>query len=589
MRQLVIFSFLVVLVFVISGVKAQVPTMVQDINPNGDGFADYMTAVGSDVFFRATNNTFGSELWKYDGNEAVVVDINQGVGSSNPVNLVSLDSSLVFVANSGIEGSELWQYDGTSSSLIRDIFPGSSSSSPSELTVYKNELYFRAKDGSKGSELWKYNGDTVMMVQDIKSGAGSSLPLGLRVIGDYLYFTANDGTHGLELWKYDGIGAVMVMDIWNGAASAFGSESYLIEFGSEVYFAANDGLNGSELWRYDGDTAVMVADINLTGSSNPEHLTVLGTDLYFAADDGIHGAELWKYNGDTAVMVQDIRVGPDGSDLSRFSTFQSEVYFAANDGVNPLTLCKSDGDTIVHVADDPSDFFDPNFMTVFQDKLYFTVNTNAFGSDLVAYDGTTISQLDLNTGTGASAASNFEVIGCSLYFEAKDNDVNGKELWVLSGVDNGITQIGETLSANTSGATYQWLECSNNNQPVAGATGQSFAPTKNGSYAVQITEGGCTTISTCVNMTVVGLEDLSTSPIKVYPTISEGFATIDLGAVQNEVSISVRNINGQLMATHGPINAAKQLDIVLPQAKGLYFVEVKSANTASTRFKVIKR
>ena len=588
MRQSVTILFLLTIVVAISRVNAQTPTMVQDINPSGDGFADHMTAVGSDVFFRATNNTVGSELWKYDGIEAVAVDINPGDGSSNPVSLLSLDSSLVFVANNGVQGSELWQYNGTSSTLIRDIFPGSSSSSPPELTIYQNELFFRAKDGSKGSELWKYNGDTVVMVKDIKVGAGSSLPLGLKVIGDYLYFTANDGTHGLELWKYDGSTAVMVMDIWDGTASAFGPESYLTEFNSEVYFAADDGINGTELWKYDGDTAIMVVDINPTGYGNPEHLTVVGTNLYFAADDGTHGKELWKYDGETAKMVQDIQLGFGGSDLSRLIAFQSELYFAANDGINSLTLWKSDGDTARAVADDPSDFFNPDFMTVFQNKLYFTVSTSAFGSDLVSYDGTTIEHLDLNAGTGASAASNFAVIGCNLYFEAKDNDVNGKELWVLSGTDNGITQIGETLTANAGGATYQWVECSNNNQPIAGATGQSFVPTSNGSYAVQITKGGCTTTSTCVNMTVVGLEDPISSLIKVYPTISNGSATIDLGDIGRDVAISVRNLSGQIVIKEGPINNVRKFDISLPKSSGLYFVEVQDGSSTS-RFKIIRQ
>lgn len=589
MRQSVIFAAFLSITAITTPVLAQTPTMVQDINPTGDGFADYMTAVGSDVFFRAANSTFGSELWKYDGNEATVVDINPGDGSSNPVNLIELDSNLVFVANNGTQGGELWRYDGANTILIRDIYPGSSSSSPSELTIYQDDLYFRAKDGSKGSELWKYDGDTVVMVQDIKAGAGSSLPLGLKVIGDYLYFTANDGTHGLELWKYDGITSEMIMDIWDGTASAFGPESYLTEFNSEVYFNANDGINGSELWKYDGDTAVMVSDINPTGSSNPEHLTVLDTVLYFSADNGTHGTELWKYDGDTTVMVMDIRLGTDGSDLSRFTTYQSKLYFAADDGINPLTLWKSDGDTITTVANDPSDFFNPNFMTVFQDKLYFTVNTSAFGSDLVAYDGSVISQLDVNTGAGASGASNFSVIGCSLYFEARDNDANGKELWVLSGADNGITQIGESLSANAGGASYQWLECSNNNQPVAGATGQSFVPTKNGSYAVQITQDGCTTISTCVNMTVVGLDDPAKSLITVYPTVSDGHTTIDLGKHYQKVSVKVRNLNGQLISEKALNQVTNQFEVKLPDTQGLYLLEIATESISSARFKVIKK
>ena len=53
-----------------------------------------------------------------------------------------------------------------------------------------------------------------------------------------------------------------------------------------------------------------------------------------------------------------------------------------------------------------------------------------------------------------------------------------------------------TLTALATNATYQWLDC-NNNSPITGETYQSFAPSSNGFYAVEITQNGCTEISSC--------------------------------------------------------------------------------------------
>lgn len=54
--------------------------------------------------------------------------------------------------------------------------------------------------------------------------------------------------------------------------------------------------------------------------------------------------------------------------------------------------------------------------------------------------------------------------------------------------DTAVTQSGNTLTAVEAGASYQWINCATN-QPIAGATGQSFTPVSSGSYAVQITLG----------------------------------------------------------------------------------------------------
>lgn len=50
-----------------------------------------------------------------------------------------------------------------------------------------------------------------------------------------------------------------------------------------------------------------------------------------------------------------------------------------------------------------------------------------------------------------------------------------------------ISVDGHTISAQETEATYQWIDCDNNNAPMQGATSQSFTATTTGNYAVVLT------------------------------------------------------------------------------------------------------
>ncbi len=73
--------------------------MVKDINSGSStSFPDYLTAVGSTLYFRAYDGTNGYELWKSDGTSAgtvMVKDINSGSGSSYPSYLTAVGSTSI--------------------------------------------------------------------------------------------------------------------------------------------------------------------------------------------------------------------------------------------------------------------------------------------------------------------------------------------------------------------------------------------------------------------------------------------------------------------------------------------------------------
>ena len=73
---------------------------------------------------------------------------------------------------------------------------------------------------------------------------------------------------------------------------------------------------------------------------------------------------------------------------------------------------------------------------------------------------------------------------------------------------NSISQTDVTLTADQNNATYQWIDCDNNNSPISGETNQSYTPTVTGNYAVEVTVNGCTSVSECVLVDFTGVDEL---------------------------------------------------------------------------------
>ncbi|MCC7502843.1 MAG: LamG domain-containing protein [Flavobacteriales bacterium] len=76
----------------------------------------------------------------------------------------------------------------------------------------------------------------------------------------------------------------------------------------------------------------------------------------------------------------------------------------------------------------------------------------------------------------------------------------------VTNVNINVVQNGNNLIAQALGAQFQWLDCGNGYSEIVGATAPSYSLAMAGSYAVEVTQNGCTDTSTCVSN--VGLEEL---------------------------------------------------------------------------------
>jgi ELWxxDGT repeat protein len=299
--------------------------MVQDIWPGkSSNTPTFLTPLGNKLVFRGASAAGGTEIWATDGTNRGAVqlrDIHPGTSSSYPStsrhpgngddrvrdSFLVVGKTLYFTATDNTYGTELWKTDGTpaGTQLVKDIWTGTTSgrinsSSPFYLTAMGGHVYFRAGDGTNGFELWRTDGTAAgtVLVKDIAAGVTHSQPTYLIRLGNRILFYATDSSNDTELWISDGTGkgTVRLQDI-NPAGNSYPAR--FTRVGSRhVYFSADDGVHGVELWRTDGTAAgtQLVYDLNPGDNhSSPFYFAVSNGRLLVRADEGRFGTEIYAF------------------------------------------------------------------------------------------------------------------------------------------------------------------------------------------------------------------------------------------------------------------------------------------------------
>lgn len=148
----------------------------------------------------------------------------------------------------------------------------------------------------------------------------------------------------------------------------------------------------------------------------------------------------------------------------------------------------------------------------------------------------------------------------------------------INNVDASVVKNSATITANATGATYQWVDCNNNYAALPGETGPSFTATRNGNYAVVVTQNNCTDTSECKAVTHLNVKAIgNANAIHVYPNPGSGVYTLSTDRPLQDATVKVMNITGQVVLERKELNGNTFNFDIQPYADGIYIMEIGEA------------
>lgn len=142
-------------------------------------------------------------------------------------------------------------------------------------------------------------------------------------------------------------------------------------------------------------------------------------------------------------------------------------------------------------------------------------------------------------------------------------------------VDSSVVLNSGVLSAQQTGATYQWFDCTTG-LAIPNATNASFQPLVSGNYAVALSINGCQDTSQCQQVTVVGVED---SPwelgVTVVPNPSNGRFRLEFSQPLDGVRVRIIDSQGSVVLAMDGLVEDEVIDLS-GVAAGVYFLQFSS-------------
>jgi hypothetical protein len=141
----------------------------------------------------------------------------------------------------------------------------------------------------------------------------------------------------------------------------------------------------------------------------------------------------------------------------------------------------------------------------------------------------------------------------------------------LVSVDNSITVSSSSLTSNQDNASYQWIDCSTN-LPIVSEVNQSISPQSSGSYAVEVTVGSCTELSSCFDFMSLDAETFTLNKINIYPNPASSTLNIE-HSLNEDLTLELFSIRGKKIFEK--ILTEKRSKLNISQfSQGVYFIRL---------------
>lgn len=124
-------------------------------------------------------------------------------------------------------------------------------------------------------------------------------------------------------------------------------------------------------------------------------------------------------------------------------------------------------------------------------------------------------------------------------------------------------------------ATFQWLDCNSNFDPLIAEVYPSFIASSNGNFALEISNGDCRDTSNCQAFLSLGLHTIPANQFSVYPNPAD--ETLILESEFPNLPIRILDVQGRLIFETTSSSKRTEFDVRLFQS-GLYFIQ--SGNTS---------
>lgn len=155
-------------------------------------------------------------------------------------------------------------------------------------------------------------------------------------------------------------------------------------------------------------------------------------------------------------------------------------------------------------------------------------------------------------------------------------------------IETNITQEGFTFASDEHESTYQWINCSEGDSFIAGATERTFSPAQTGDYALVVTKDGCEVTIDCFNVTILNAGEERTQRTHPYPNPVNNVVYLNFNQHYREIRINAFNQSGQRQLTWS-FAEQDSVELNIEQLpSGIYILEIHTDKKVS-HSKVIKR